>query len=40
VVLVVHSNDDIDLEQWGAERASETFRQLYGRTVSVIRARD
>ena len=40
VVLVVHSNDDIDLEQWGAERASETFQQIYGRTVSVIKARD
>ena len=40
VALVVHSNDDIDLEQWGAERASETFRQIYGRTVSVTKARD
>jgi exopolyphosphatase/guanosine-5'-triphosphate,3'-diphosphate pyrophosphatase len=39
VTLVVHSNDDIDLEQWGAERASETFRQIYGRTVSVTKAR-
>jgi len=40
VLLLVHSNDDIDLEQWGAERASETFQQIYGRTVSVTKARD
>ena len=40
VTLVVHAPSDIDLEQWGAERAGETFRQIYGRTISVVKARD
>jgi len=40
VVLEVHADGDIDLEQWGAERASEVFRQIYNRTISVTRARD
>ncbi len=40
VTVVVHSDGDIDLEQWGAERAGETFRQIYGRSISVVKARD
>ena len=40
VTLVVHSDGDIDLEQWGAERAGETFHQIYGRSISVVKARD
>jgi len=40
VNVVVRSNSDIDLEQWGAERAGETFKQIYGRNISVIRARE
>jgi exopolyphosphatase/guanosine-5'-triphosphate,3'-diphosphate pyrophosphatase len=39
VNLVVHSDADIDLEQWGAERAGEAFRQIYGRTIGVAKAR-
>ena len=40
VVLQVRSKGDIDLEQWGAERAGEAFRQVYNRPVSVIKARE
>ena len=40
VTLVVHSAGDIDLQQWGAEQAGESFRQIYGRSISVLRARD
>jgi exopolyphosphatase / guanosine-5'-triphosphate,3'-diphosphate pyrophosphatase len=40
VTVVVHSDGDIDLEQWGAERAGETFHQIYGRSISVVKARD
>jgi len=39
VVLHVRSRGDIDLEQWGAERASQVFQQVYNRPVSVTRAR-
>jgi exopolyphosphatase / guanosine-5'-triphosphate,3'-diphosphate pyrophosphatase len=39
VTLVVHSDGDIDLEQWGAERAGEAFHQIYGRHISVVKAR-
>jgi exopolyphosphatase/guanosine-5'-triphosphate,3'-diphosphate pyrophosphatase len=39
VVLQVQSRAAIDLEQWAAERAGEVFRQVYGRSVSVERAR-
>ena len=37
VVLKVKSSHDIDLEQWGAERAGEVFRQIYNRPVAVER---
>ncbi len=40
VELQVHSNGNIDLEQWGAERAGEVFQEIYQRTVSVVRARN
>ena len=39
VVLQVRAHGDIDLEQWGAERSSEVFRQVYNRAVSVVKAR-
>ena len=39
VVLQVRARGDIDLEQWGAERAGEVFQQVYERPVSVIKAR-
>jgi exopolyphosphatase/guanosine-5'-triphosphate,3'-diphosphate pyrophosphatase len=40
VVLQVHSEGDVDLEQWGAERAGEAFQQIYHRQVQVTKARD
>jgi len=40
VVLQVRARGDIDLEQWGAERAAEVFRQVYNKPVTVIKARD
>ncbi len=40
VVLEVHSNGDIDLEQWGAERAGDAFRQIYNREISIVKAKD
>jgi len=39
VVLQVRARGDIDLEQWGAERAGEVFRQVYERPISVVRAK-
>jgi exopolyphosphatase/guanosine-5'-triphosphate,3'-diphosphate pyrophosphatase len=39
VVLQVRSSHDIDLEQWGAERAGEAFRQVYERPIAVERER-
>jgi len=40
VTLEVASSHDIDLEQWGAERSGETFLQVYGRPIAVVRERD
>jgi exopolyphosphatase / guanosine-5'-triphosphate,3'-diphosphate pyrophosphatase len=40
VVLQVHSHGNIDLEQWGAERAAEAFQQIYNRPVRVTKAKD
>jgi exopolyphosphatase/guanosine-5'-triphosphate,3'-diphosphate pyrophosphatase len=40
VVLRIHSRHDIDLEQWGAERAGEAFRQIYNRPIAVERAEE
>jgi len=39
VSLQVHATGDIDLEQWGAERAGDAFRQVYQRTISLTPAR-
>jgi exopolyphosphatase/guanosine-5'-triphosphate,3'-diphosphate pyrophosphatase len=39
VTLLVHSTGDIDLEQWGAERAAGTFQQVFNRTLTLVRAR-
>ena len=40
VVLGIQSSQDIDLEQWGAERAGEVFRQIYNRPIAVEREND
>jgi exopolyphosphatase / guanosine-5'-triphosphate,3'-diphosphate pyrophosphatase len=39
VVLQVHSEGEIDLETWAAERAGETFRQIYDRSLAIAKAR-
>jgi exopolyphosphatase/guanosine-5'-triphosphate,3'-diphosphate pyrophosphatase len=39
VTLQVHATGDIDLEQWGAERAGDAFQQVYGRTITLTKAR-
>jgi exopolyphosphatase/guanosine-5'-triphosphate,3'-diphosphate pyrophosphatase len=39
VTLLVHSSGDIDLEQWGAERAASAFQQVFNRTLTLVRAR-
>jgi exopolyphosphatase/guanosine-5'-triphosphate,3'-diphosphate pyrophosphatase len=39
VLLQVHSKGDIDLEQWGAERAGTLFRQVYNRELSITKAK-
>ncbi|MGO9254971.1 MAG: Ppx/GppA family phosphatase [Bryobacteraceae bacterium] len=40
VALQVHSHGDIDLVEWGAQRAGETFQQVYNRRVTLIKAKD
>ncbi len=35
VTLALTARGDIDLERWAAERAGETFRQVYGKTISM-----
>jgi len=40
LMLLVYSDGDIDLEQWGAERAGDAFRQVYNRQVVVAKPRD
>jgi exopolyphosphatase/guanosine-5'-triphosphate,3'-diphosphate pyrophosphatase len=40
IVLQVHSDGNLDLEQWRAERAGEAFRQIYNRSVTVAKAKD
>jgi exopolyphosphatase/guanosine-5'-triphosphate,3'-diphosphate pyrophosphatase len=40
VTVEIRARGDIDLEQWGAERAGEAFRQFYNRTIRVVRQPD
>ena len=40
VLVQVRAEGDIDLEQWGAERAGEAFREVYNRAISVTKARE
>jgi exopolyphosphatase/guanosine-5'-triphosphate,3'-diphosphate pyrophosphatase len=39
VVIRLHSNQDLDLDAWAAERAGEFFRQVYSRPITLVRAR-
>jgi exopolyphosphatase/guanosine-5'-triphosphate,3'-diphosphate pyrophosphatase len=38
-VLLLRGSGDTDLEQWAAERASDVFRQVYERPLTIARAR-
>lgn len=38
VVLQLGSREDVSLEQWAAERAGESFRQVYGRAIVAQKA--
>jgi exopolyphosphatase/guanosine-5'-triphosphate,3'-diphosphate pyrophosphatase len=40
VTVEIRARGDIDLEQWGAERAGEAFRQYYSRGIRVVRSSD
>jgi exopolyphosphatase/guanosine-5'-triphosphate,3'-diphosphate pyrophosphatase len=40
VQVRLQSAQDIDLEQWAAGRAAEAFRQIYGRQLTVTKARN
>jgi exopolyphosphatase/guanosine-5'-triphosphate,3'-diphosphate pyrophosphatase len=40
VLLKLQSKGEADLEQWGAERAAEAFRQVYNREIQLARARN
>jgi len=40
VTVEVRARGDIDLEQWGAERAGDAFRQVYNRSIRVVRQLD
>jgi exopolyphosphatase / guanosine-5'-triphosphate,3'-diphosphate pyrophosphatase len=40
VCLELRAHGDIDLEQWGAERAATAFEQVYQRPIAVTQARD
>ncbi len=39
VALQLKAQGDIGLEQWGAEHASNMFRQVYNREIAIARAR-
>jgi exopolyphosphatase/guanosine-5'-triphosphate,3'-diphosphate pyrophosphatase len=39
VMLRMHSNQDVDLDAWAAERAGDFFRQVYNRPITLVRAR-
>ena len=39
VILSLRSSMGVDLDQWAGERAAETFRRIYERDVTMIRAR-
>jgi exopolyphosphatase / guanosine-5'-triphosphate,3'-diphosphate pyrophosphatase len=40
VVLQIRSDGNLDLEQWGAERAGASFRQVYNREIVIGKARN
>jgi exopolyphosphatase / guanosine-5'-triphosphate,3'-diphosphate pyrophosphatase len=39
IAMTVTAKGDIDLEQWAAQRAGDAFREIYGRGISITRAK-
>ena len=39
VTVTVRTGDDSDLELWAAERATDSFRQVYGVPMGIARQR-
>jgi exopolyphosphatase/guanosine-5'-triphosphate,3'-diphosphate pyrophosphatase len=37
--LFIHAEDDVDLEIWSANEAAKTFRDVYGKSLSLQRAK-
>ena len=35
VVLTLHSERDVDIEQWQAQQVQDVFREVYGLSLSV-----
>jgi exopolyphosphatase/guanosine-5'-triphosphate,3'-diphosphate pyrophosphatase len=39
ISLLVHAEDDVDLELWSASESAKTFRDVYGKAVTLQRAK-
>lgn len=39
IALAIAGKGDVDLEQWAALRAADTFKEIYGRPISISRAK-
>ena len=39
VTITVRGESDIDLEMWAAERAADSFRQVYNVPVTLVKAK-
>src|SRR5262249_54324195 len=39
VVVRLRSKEDVDLEQWSGERVAAVFREVYGRQLTIAKAR-
>jgi exopolyphosphatase/guanosine-5'-triphosphate,3'-diphosphate pyrophosphatase len=37
-LIQLHASEDVELEQWAAERTADLFRQVYGRPMVVTRS--
>lgn len=37
--LLIHAEDDVDLEIWSANEAAQAFRDVYGKSLSLQRAK-
>ena len=39
ITITVHGEGDIDLEMWAAERAADSFRQIYNVPMTLAKRR-